>query len=118
MSNAAEHRVGAGLAIGAISALNAKDGRDSALPLADATIAALLARLPDILEPAHHPNHRQFFHSMTFAGCIGYGMYKAYEWQPKNELKKFLRRLLLIGGSAYLVHLIMDGCTPKGLPLI
>ncbi|HET7308187.1 MAG TPA: metal-dependent hydrolase [Gammaproteobacteria bacterium] len=74
--------------------------------------------LPDILEPAHHPNHRQFCHSIACAGAIAYGVYRAYKWEPEEAHEKWCRFILLAIGGAYLVHLAMDSTTPKGLPLV
>lgn len=42
--------------------------------LAVGAAAACLPSLPDFLEPAVHPSHRQFFHSVTFAVALSFGM--------------------------------------------
>ena len=43
--------------------------------LADLMVACGLGtfggKLPDLLEPALHPNHRKFFHSLLFAAGVG-----------------------------------------------
>jgi inner membrane protein len=87
-------------------------------PLIGASATAFLASLPDLVEPAHHPHHRQFFHSLTFAAILGYAMYKAYEWQPETPAEKVLRTAALVSGSAYLLHLGVDFMTARSLPLI
>ena len=95
-----------------------KNGVSTWKPLASAVAAAGLGSLPDLLEPAIHPNHRQFFHSIVVAGLVGYGTYKVYKWQPEDPGYKLLRWALLIAGGAYLTHLMMDGFTAKSLPLV
>lgn len=117
--NAAVHRLGAALTIGTISLLNEKDDQKLIQNTAlKATAAYAAGTLADILEPACNPNHRQFFHSLGFAGILAYGLYKAYKWQPTKKNHKVLRDALMIIGGAYLVHLVMDSSTPKGLPII
>ena len=74
--------------------------------------------MPDILEPAVHPHHRQFFHSIAFAALIGSGMYKLYQWETETEMEKILKLCLLVAGGAYLIHLAMDACTKRSLPLL
>jgi inner membrane protein len=78
----------------------------------------LLTKLPDLLEPATSPSHRQFFHSLVFAGLLGVGLHKLHGWQPDDDGGKFVRWLGLIAGSAYLIHLAMDFTTAKSLPLV
>jgi inner membrane protein len=119
MSNGATHRATAFAAVALWTANEEqKTGRQTAAPLVNGTVAAVLTGLPDKVEPALHPNHRQFFHSIAFAAIVGYGVYKAYKWEPKDQSGHFLRWLAMLAGGAYLVHLAMDACTPKGLPLL
>lgn len=120
MPNAATHRFGAALVVGGFSAYSEyKKGENSAKPLAHSAFAAACGTLPDILEPALNPNHRQFFHSFGFAGFLGYGLYQLHQkWQPQDEVEKVVKNVALIAGSAYLIHLAMDSTTPKSLPLI
>jgi len=87
-------------------------------PLVGATATALLASLPDAIEPAIHPHHRQFFHSIAFAGAVGYGVYKAYHWQPETPLREVMRIAALVCGSAYLLHLAADFMTARSLPFL
>jgi membrane-bound metal-dependent hydrolase YbcI (DUF457 family) len=70
--------------------------------------------LPDILEPASSPNHRKFFHSVTAATVIGIGMYKA----NKSNLTENHKELINLAGFSYLSHLVLDGETEFGLPLV
>lgn len=60
MPNATLHRQVAVLAIGSASAyMENRNGKNSAMPLAHATFASFLGTLPDLNEPASHPNHSQ-----------------------------------------------------------
>jgi len=83
-----------------------------------AGIAAALGTLPDIIEPACSPNHRQFFHSFGMFGLVGLGLYKLNQWEPEDGFDEALRFVLMAASGAYLVHLAMDSSTPKSLPLI
>ncbi len=121
MANATAHRLGAGLTVGLTSLtyeLNRGEQANLARPLAASSIAALAGTLPDILEPATSPRHRQVLHSIAFAGGLGYGMYKLYRWEPEDDWGKLLQFVGLAVGGAYLVHLAMDVCTPASLPLV
>jgi inner membrane protein len=81
-------------------------------------LAAMLGTLPDIVEPAHDPNHRQFFHSLVFAAILGYLAYRLYRWKPEEPWQQAARMLGLIMIGAYLVHLSMDAMTSKSLPIL
>lgn len=117
--NGSAHQLGAGLSAFLVhSNHEAKNGVSTLKPLVSGLAAAGLGKLPDHLEPAIHPNHRQFFHSVVMAGVLGYGMYKAYKWTPEDPAYQLLRWALLIAGGAYLTHLVMDGFTAKSLPLV
>jgi membrane-bound metal-dependent hydrolase YbcI (DUF457 family) len=72
------------------------------------------ATLPDWIEPATNPNHRKFFHSLTTAGLVGYGMYGKHTHNINVNLLEYVRSI----GFAYLSHLAADSTTPKSLPLI
>jgi len=96
----------------------AHDNETSAKPIVGATLGGLWATLPDLLEPATHPNHREFFHSVTFAAIVGGLAWKIKEWQPEDACEDALRFLLLVGCSAYLIHLGMDALTKRSLPLL
>lgn len=119
MPNKLAHCTVAALATGAVI-LNteAKEGKKTSAPLGGSLLAAICTNLPDMLEPAIHPHHRQFFHSVAFAAMIGCGMYKLCQWEPQTEGEKLLKSCLLVAGGAYLVHLAMDACTRRSLPLV
>lgn len=71
--------------------------------------------LPDVLEPATHPNHRGMCHSLAALLSTGYGAVKA---SSGNRIEPYLRTVAVAGCAAYVSHLILDGETPKGVPLL
>jgi membrane-bound metal-dependent hydrolase YbcI (DUF457 family) len=74
--------------------------------------------IPDYLEPATSPHHRQFCHSAVFAAALIAAMKKLYDWVPATSGHAFLRDALLSIGFGYLAHLGADATTAMGLPLI
>jgi membrane-bound metal-dependent hydrolase YbcI (DUF457 family) len=117
--NAATHSLVAFATVTTLSAVEEHHhGQATIRPLGDGILGALLASLPDKLEPPIHPNHRQFFHSVAFATCVGYVTYRAYKSEPTEDWERIVRWVLVIGGVAYLTHLVLDACTKKGLPPI
>lgn len=118
MPNAKTHMlIGAGVSVTA--ALLDKNKHPVSHHVAIApVVGAVMGKLPDILEPAFHPNHRQFFHGVTALTLLSAGLLKAYQWSPEEPFEKFIRGLMLMGGVAYLSHLICDASTLKGLPLL
>ena len=119
MANAAAHRLGAAAIVGGVALIAENNQEEStARPLVAGGLAYLGGTLPDILEPACHPNHRQFFHSLAFAGMVGHGVYKTWQWEPETKAQEWLRIAGIAIGGAYLVHLAMDAMTPKGLPVV
>lgn len=118
-----QHALGAGITVaGSSLALNHDTDKSAEQRVAEAIasggLAAGLGSLPDWLEPATHPNHRQFFHSFTFGLMIAGGVYQLYRWQPTDDWDRLLRVVGLVAGGAYITHLIMDSTTKKSLPLI
>jgi membrane-bound metal-dependent hydrolase YbcI (DUF457 family) len=114
-----DHRVVAGTAIGvAIAYRESQTGRSTAWPLLGGGLGAACGTLPDVIEPALNPNHRQFFHSLAFAAALGYCAYKLYQWKPEEPWQQVARMVGLIAISAYLIHLAMDATTPKSLPVV
>ena len=81
-------------------------------------LGALCGSLPDVLEPAIHPNHRQFFHSVAFGVLLGRGLLSLYRWQPDDDAGRMLRAIGLVASGAYLTHLVMDATTAKSIPLV
>lgn len=117
--NATAHRISAALALATAGASLAPTDEDR-LPHAAAGCVGgyCLGTLPDLLEPATSPNHRQFFHSLFFAALVGYGIYRAYKWEPETSEGKVIRGVCLIAAGAYLVHLALDATTMRSLPAI
>src|SRR5271168_5125752 len=82
-----------------------------------AVVSTAAAIVPDIIEPALNPHHRSIAHSLA-AGCtlLHFGADRCFasnrDWE---ELQKMLYASATAG---YLSHLVADGCTPKGLPLL
>ena len=70
--------------------------------------------LPDILEPASNPHHRQFFHSKV-TGLI---LLRIMATVVNNNQGKISKPLTLAGGAGYISHLVLDAQTPMGLPII
>lgn len=119
MSNALAHRTGAAVLVGGyLLAREGFKGKITHAPVTGSILAAICTNIPDWLEPAVHPHHRQFFHSVAFAAMIGGGMYKLSQWETETEGEKLLKFCLLVAGSAYLAHLAMDACTKRSLPLL
>jgi len=120
MSSGPTHRMAAGVTTFAVTSTFAKisDVRDLPNPFVAGALASVFTNLPDLIEPATNPNHRQFFHSVAFAGAISYGLKCAYDWEPDSNQKRMLRHMLLILGGAYLTHLALDAFTRKSLPLL
>jgi membrane-bound metal-dependent hydrolase YbcI (DUF457 family) len=117
--NGPTHRLVAGLATGAFLAhQEGKAGQATVRPILSGAVAAFFTNLPDILEPATSPNHRKFFHSLLFAGMLARALHEVRSWKPQTDTEKFWRQLILLAGSAYLIHLVLDFTTHKSLPLI
>ncbi len=120
MPNASAHKLGAALAVGGAVASHqhSTKGEVDLKPIGAAWLAGELGSLPDLLEPAIHPNHRGFFHSFACLAGVGYGGYKLYQWEPEDDLGKLMRGIGLVACGAFAVHLLMDATTKKSLPLI
>lgn len=120
MACAAEHATFNFVAVMAATAVvQQQEGRPvDGSALAMGAAAACLPSLPDWVEPAVNPNHRRFFHSLTFAAVVGYAVHRVYKWDAEEPWEKAARIALLIGGAAYLAHLARDAFTAKSLPLV
>ncbi|MCW8966528.1 MAG: metal-dependent hydrolase [Candidatus Pacearchaeota archaeon] len=117
MANGATHYA-VGAMTGLAMAINGQQKDEPVDSLSVIATSTVFAKLPDILEPAIHPHHRQFFHSIAFLALLGYGLKKAYEWQPEERGSRILRYVALCAGAGYISHLVLDGLTPRSLPLI
>lgn len=121
MSDGATHLVTSAAGAALLAAIDEYHctGEISAQTIGAAIVGGMTARLPDILEPAlRNPHHRQFFHSVVFAGIVGYGVYRAYKWEPQDATDEFLRFVFLAVGTSYVIHLVCDSTTPRGLPIV
>ncbi len=119
MSNALAHRTGALVLVGGyLLAREVREKKATHTPVTGSLLASFCTNLPDWLEPAVHPHHRQFFHSVAFAAMIGGGMYKLSQWETQTDGEKLLKFCLMVAGGAYLAHLAMDACTKRSLPLL
>lgn len=118
MSNALAHRTGAAVMVcGFLLAQEKQEGKNTLVPIGGSLLAAFCTNIPDLLEPATNPHHRQFFHSVAFVELVLWGMYKLSEWKPETDAEKLLRFCLLIAGASILAHLVMDSGTPRSLPM-
>lgn len=89
MSNAADHALVASVTVGLGHALlEQQKGPLTPAPLLSALLAGFCGSLPDRIEPAIHPHHRQFFHSIVFAMSLLYGLRWLYEQKPDDLLLK------------------------------
>ena len=120
MACAAEHATFNLIAVTAATALvqHQEGSPVDGAALAMGAAAACLPSLPDWVEPAVHPNHRRFFHSVAFGAGIAYAMRRAYMWETEEPWQRVARLAILVGGAAYLAHLVRDAFTAKSLPLI
>lgn len=120
MSNAATHMTRSALMVGGAHAAHEwhRDQRITAAPVVSGSFAALLGSLPDWIEPATNPHHRQFFHSLVFGAAVAYAGYRMYQWQTETPLQELLRWAGMIVSGAYVAHLICDAGTPRSLPLL
>jgi inner membrane protein len=120
MPNRTVHAMGAAIGVGVIHIAHERSKVEKAtgFPLVSAGLAGCLGSIPDMLEPATNPNHRQFCHSVLAGVFVIWSLKKIYDWQPATPAQEFLRYLSLIAGGAYTIHLVQDALTKKSLPLI
>jgi len=78
-------------------------------------VGGVAGLLPDIIEPATSPNHREFAHSIAALLVIGSGINKLHENQGIEAGQKELLLTLALG---YGSHLLLDAGTPASLPII
>ena len=148
MANKKTHRVVGTLTGAGAAAIMAKDqgAARQLVEMLGGVLGGLAGgSLPDILEPARHPNHRQFGHSVSAGVAIATATakgVKAIQAKMRAEADIQLKlnecseggeamfhslaafMCLLLSGMAsglptgYLTHLMLDAGTPKGLPLL
>lgn len=101
-----------------ISAMENTNNQKTIDPISAAALGSLFGALPDLLEPAINPHHRQFCHGVVMLAVIGYGIRRAYLWRPDTDRERLWRGIALVAGGAYLSHLFLDCVTPRSLPLV
>jgi membrane-bound metal-dependent hydrolase YbcI (DUF457 family) len=82
--------------------------------LAGCALGALSGIVSDKIEPATNPNHRGFFHSITFWFLLTLATYKTL---IERNIDCLCKNLVVICFAGYSSHLILDIQTPKSLPL-
>lgn len=117
MANGADH-IAAGALTGVAMACYGQRQGEPVNPMLAIGASTIFARLPDWIEPATNPHHRQLFHSISFLAMLGYGMKKTYDWKPEDKGGQILRFFALCAGAGYISHLMLDGITPRSLPLL
>ena len=149
MANRKDHLFFGGIAgVGACLVAAAINGQKLTLTelIGSALSAVIAARVPDWLEPATHPNHRAFFHSLTFASVglppLWTGLLQEREeqlraaaacelnsttalnrreadmWREQARWRRLYAGILLGFIPGYVSHLAADALTPKSLPLL
>lgn len=83
--------------------------------LAATASGSLVALLPDVLEPALHPNHRGFFHSVV---CAGGTIYLAKAAIKSSAIPAEAKMPLLVMTASLTSHWVLDFGTPASLKLI
>ena len=79
-------------------------------------ISAAGATAPDLIEPALHPHHRGVAHSLLAGGSVGKALHFVHGGSGHfTATEQFVLSFLAVG---YLSHLVLDGLTPRGLPLV
>lgn len=87
-------------------------------PLFAIGTCTVFSKIQDWVAPAINPHHRQFFHSIGFLVMLGFGLKKTYNWKPEDKCSQIFRFLTLCAGGGYISHLVLDGLTPRSLPLL
>lgn len=120
MANAAEHVLYGGISGGAtyfILCHNHKRQPDLGELLLCVGAGILGGAAPDAIEPADHPHHRQSAHSFAAAWLLlRFGNH--YCGVENSQLTEFQKMLLAAGIAGYMSHLVVDGFTPRSIPLI
>ena len=83
--------------------------------LAGCALGAITGIVTDRIEPATNPNHRGFFHSITFWFLLTVIVYKTI---MKRDIDCLCKNLVVIGFAGYSSHLILDMQTTKSLPFL
>ena len=92
MANSADH-IAAGALAGVVMACYGQRKEEPVSPLLAIGASTVFSKLPDWIEPATNPNHRQFFHSIAFLSLLGYSLKMTYDWKPEDKGSQILRFL-------------------------
>jgi inner membrane protein len=82
-----------------------------------AAVSTAAAMVPDILEPALSPNHRNVAHSFV-AGSGLFSFARNRCGVDNRDWEEFQKILWAAATTGYLSHLLADASTPRGLPLL
>ena len=108
-----------GAAIGAVAYCIIKKSQDQPIELPGlfgmGLVGGVAGLLPDIIEPATSPNHRELAHSFAALIAVGAGINNLNERQDMDSAQKGLWNILALG---YISHLFLEAGTPAGLPII
>lgn len=106
--------IGAVIGAGIYILLTEKENRTPEALVGAVIAGATIACIPDILEPAFHPNHREFFHSFLVLG----GIHFIHDKIKQSDKVSFPGKMATsIFSGSYASHLLLDAFTPKSLPL-
>ncbi|HXN25208.1 MAG TPA: metal-dependent hydrolase [Candidatus Dormibacteraeota bacterium] len=118
MANAKQHAlIGAG--IGAVGWLLYCKLVDCPVEVGEVLLAVGVGMvgglLPDLLDPAIHPNHRRFFHSYAATALLAHAnRHVSQNAQMPAETRAAIHLISL----GFFSHLAADAHTPKGLPWV
>lgn len=75
----------------------------------------IVSSLHDVFEPAIHPNHRAFIHSVAANGCLAATLRR---WWQSTQVPPEMNVVVTALGLAWLSHPLLDALSPKRLPLV
>lgn len=118
MANAKQHAlIGAG--VGAIGWLLYCKLVDRPIEIAELLLASGVGMIggliPDLLEPAVHPHHRQFFHSYAATALLAHANHHVSQ---NEKLPAEARAAFHLVSLGFFSHLAADAGTPRGLPWV
>ncbi len=82
--------------------------------LSSLLVGGVFGLLPDLIEPASHPNHRSLFHSVAALAGLMYVGSRVLSSSLDKKAKSGITVML----ASYTTHLLLDLMTPKGLPVL
>lgn len=96
-----------------LAAMKQQPGRqfDVSQAAACAAIGAAAGLIPDLLEPAVHPHHRQFWHSAAAGAAVSWLLCGRHT----QSLPIGFRLVLWCATAGYLSHLVVDALTPRSI---